>query len=939
MSSDEDTPDSDSGLGAPPASEPAEAGAAPAEAGDFEDPSAGKDEQWKAARFVGLYPYHVTPKERCRLPRGLVHALSEAGGDEPYLEMRNHILCLWNGDPKKFLTLEAVTRDVRQDKLALAKDIYLFLNRYGYINAGILPDHPAFNEPGVNNPKKVRILVIGAGMSGVTAARQLKALGHDVVVLEARDRVGGRVNTDTKRFQSPVDLGASIITGLVGNPIGVLTRQLDTKVHSINTDCPLYTPDGSRLDSELDDRMWDTHNKILDEADVLRGKKPTSFKSALRAMDSYDLSRANLLDAWNKVRLSRRDDLTQRELEIMYWHITNLEYGCAADLSELSLQHWDQDDPYGFQGAHLFLKDGYASIVKELAQDIDIRLRHQVTRVQYGSDGGAATVDTLAWDDQGNKTPVTFTADRVLVTVSLGVLKSGSVAFDPPLPIWKQNAIGRLGFGLINKLVLEFAEKDVFWDDTDMFGRVNAEIKDRGNNYMFWNLVKVTGKPILVSIFSGRAAHKFESTPEAALVSEAMSHLRGIYGSDIADPVRTHKTQWKSDPYARGTYSYVKVGASGRDYDTLARSVGSKLFFAGEATCRTHPATVPGAHISGLYAAGLLDDSTRDDKPWYASVSEAAIRDFENEIKGAAAARSSDEPDKFKKGFRFHGARPVLQSLPAGEVEAMRRRQAAAKKMASLQNSIFDDDFDFGSAPPKPSTSTAPAKVAPPVVDMTADEPIGEAKTAKSDFVRPEDLKRVRMDGLMAVADFDDPDEIDDDLDDVGSQPIINLIDLDDAPAPDASRRDKRKRSDERFQERLRKKIKAASATGALRDKAAKKAAAKAAKRAARKAAKKAAKREARRAARSQDASKSKKTEDERTSEFLEEIAEVALTGLDASVLRYVIKKASRKVLAEWNARQGKKVKFEKWLTHEKRRRALEKLMVRYADMAKEKSK
>jgi phytoene dehydrogenase-like protein len=90
------------------------------------------------------------------------------------------------------------------------------------------------------------------------------------VVLEARDRIGGRVNTDYERFESPVDLGASIITGLKGNPIGVLVKQLRTKVHHIDTQCPLYGQDGKLLDQELDDNLFEFYNLALGDCDYLR---------------------------------------------------------------------------------------------------------------------------------------------------------------------------------------------------------------------------------------------------------------------------------------------------------------------------------------------------------------------------------------------------------------------------------------------------------------------------------------------------------------------------------------------------------------------------------------------------------------------------------------------------------------------------------------------
>eukprot|EP00471_Norrisiella_sphaerica_P012399 CAMPEP_0184501478 /NCGR_PEP_ID=MMETSP0113_2-20130426/47811_1 /TAXON_ID=91329 /ORGANISM="Norrisiella sphaerica, Strain BC52" /LENGTH=502 /DNA_ID=CAMNT_0026890263 /DNA_START=17 /DNA_END=1522 /DNA_ORIENTATION=+ len=239
-------------------------------------------------------------------------------------------------------------------------------------------------------------------------------------------------------------------------------------------------------------------------------------------------------------------------------------------------------------------------------------------------------VESVHTDENGVEKTVQDEADLVLVTVSLGVLKSGMVRFVPSLPPWKQNSIQRLGFGLINKLVLEWREEDMFWRKEDMFGHVKESEEDRGNNYMFWNLKNVTGKPILVSIFAGRAAVKFEDVPLEDLVNEAMVHLRKIYGDHIPEPIRTFKTSWKKDPFARGTYSYIGVGGSGRDYDALARPVGRKLFFAGEATCRLYPATVPGAYASGLFAAGQIAQACKPVKFEFAKLSSDSLyKEFE----------------------------------------------------------------------------------------------------------------------------------------------------------------------------------------------------------------------------------------------------------------------------------------------------------------------
>lgn len=168
--------------------------------------------------------------------------------------------------------------------------------------------------------------------------------------------------------------------------------------------------------------------------------------------------------------------------------------------------------------------------------------------------------------------------------------------------------------GFFNKLVLVFP--CTFWDlHIDTFGSVNSpraspEEEDsydpdayasvRGRHYLFWNLHHTTNLPILVSFISGDAALKYVDTKDSEIVSDAMSVLRKIFETDenhVPDPVKTIVTRWGEDPFAFGSYSSIGLGSTGKNYDQLGRSLGQKVFWAGEATCREYPATVHGISL------------------------------------------------------------------------------------------------------------------------------------------------------------------------------------------------------------------------------------------------------------------------------------------------------------------------------------------------------
>ena len=154
------------------------------------------------------------------------------------------------------------------------------------------------------------------------------------------------------------------------------------------------------------------------------------------------------------------------------------------------------------------------------------------------------------------------------------------IEFSPPLPARKQEAIGRLGFGCLNKLVMEF--DNAFWINEDSFGCVRDREAIRGRLYMYWNIHRVTGRPVLVSLLSGDSAYESEQLDTEQLVAECLSLLRQMFGPHVPAPLRSLSTRWAADPFARGSYSYVAVGATEEDYISLAQPVNQTLFFAGE---------------------------------------------------------------------------------------------------------------------------------------------------------------------------------------------------------------------------------------------------------------------------------------------------------------------------------------------------------------------
>ncbi|GAB2258852.1 hypothetical protein Droror1_Dr00015012 [Drosera rotundifolia] len=515
----------------------------------------------------------------------------EMGGKEQndYIVVRNHILAKWRANVNVWLSKGQIRETVSVEYEHLISAAYDFLFYNGFINFGV---SSAFTSQIPEVMTEGSVIIIGAGLAGLAAARQLLSFGFKVLVLEGRSRPGGRVYTQKmgkKGQYAAVDLGGTVITGIDGNPLAVLARQLSTPLHKVRNNCPLYKPDGSLIEKDIDSRVESIFNKLLAKVTELR-KIMGGFAA--------NISLGSVLETLKEVYAVAKN---KEERLLLDWHLANLEYANAGCLSELSAAYWDQDDPYEMGGDHCFLAGGNWRLIKALCEGISILYGKIVHTIRYGSQG----VEVAAGDQ-------VFQADKVLCTVPLGVLKRKTIRFEPELPKTKLNAIDRLGFGLLNKVAMVFPH--VFWeDDLDTFGCLRDQNHRRGEFFLFYSYHTVSGGPVLVALVSGEAAQVFESMEASSLLQQVLNVLRGIYGPkgvNVPDPIQSACTRWSSDPLSYGSYSHVRVHSSGSDYDILAESIEDRLFFAGEATNRQHPATMHGAFLSGFREAARIFRAT-----------------------------------------------------------------------------------------------------------------------------------------------------------------------------------------------------------------------------------------------------------------------------------------------------------------------------------------
>ncbi|MYI06228.1 MAG: FAD-dependent oxidoreductase [Gemmatimonadetes bacterium] len=426
----------------------------------------------------------------------------------------------------------------------------------------------------VSPPRNQSVVIVGAGVAGLAAATELHARGFDdVVVLEARDRIGGRIWTDTIGDGFPIDLGASWIHGTDGNPIAAIARENDIATH-----------------------RTDWGNGAFHYA---AGEPGRSARRALRdfwklAEDSPERSFQSVYEELlTTMNFSKAD---RHYLD--YLLTTEVENEYAAGLSDLSYRSVDGGS--SFRGGDVVFPGGYRQIVDVLARGVAVRSAQAVTEIDHSRPAIVLKTDAGA----------TFEADRVIVTVPLGVLKDDFIAFRPSLPVRKRSAIANLEMGGLNKTYLLFDE--VFWErDVERLQYVSA---DRGQWAETISLYPYIGQPILAMLNSATYGTRLESLSDREVVARAVAALTNMYG-DVPPPRDVRITRWRSDPWAHGSYSHVPAGSSFAEHAALGEPVGDKLFFAGEATNDDYPATVHGAFLSGVRAARQIAATSTAEVP------------------------------------------------------------------------------------------------------------------------------------------------------------------------------------------------------------------------------------------------------------------------------------------------------------------------------------
>lgn len=429
--------------------------------------------------------------------------------------------------------------------------------------------------------QRADVIVIGAGMAGVAAAQSLKQFDSDlnVIVLEGRERLGGRIWTWREWPEAPIDLGASWVSHLTINPLGAIAKEHSIALKDSDlTNVHLVEANGRELSEP------ETKETMLRFFEVYGAVKWRAEERRKAGKSDTDAGR-EFTRAIKKLKLPR-----QKRLNVEYFVNMSVAEANATDLDRLSLYEWDDDYIETMLRAAV-VPDGYVKFVEVLAEGLDIRRNHVVTRICHDDNG--VTVCT----NQGD-----FSAPYAVVTLPHAVLAGKSVEFSPGLPGWKRDAIKKVGVGVSDKFYFLFPER--FWkSDQDFLGRVDEKGEGRWSTWVNFHLY--TGLPILMCFNRSKHALLLKKMSDDDVIKEAMKVLRRAYGSKTPWPLKMKRSSWHSDPFAQGTLPYIPPRSSTSIYNVLARPVG-RLRFAGDSTQREFNGMVLGAFLSGVREAEKL---------------------------------------------------------------------------------------------------------------------------------------------------------------------------------------------------------------------------------------------------------------------------------------------------------------------------------------------
>ncbi len=431
------------------------------------------------------------------------------------------------------------------------------------------------------------ILILGGGAAGLAAARDLTARNLRVALLEARDRVGGRIHTlHEADWPAPIELGADFVHGLPDETWSIL-RNARLSTYEI-PDAHLNLDPKSKKLAATD--LYREIEAVLDRMSSV-GSRDISFEQFAQQL--------------------RREKVDPKSIQLAMGYIEGLN---AADAKKIGVQGIiaSEEDEEEIEADRLFrISGGYDGLIRALHDSIDAKHLHLRLGVVAQSISWRKNSVTITTRDASGQLEA-WHGPRAIITLPVGVLRANSVKFSPQLPASHRAAIQKIEMGAVMKVVLRLDET-FFFDRTFETTTGKTKLPDQtffhdltGPLQTWWTL-RPMRVPMLIGWAGGPKAAKLSRLSPAeirTITVRALSKLLNVSESEMSRHVESFRVHnWQADPLAKGAYSYVGVGGSNA-MKTLATPIKETLYFAGE---HTHyegmSGTVAGAIGSGERAA------------------------------------------------------------------------------------------------------------------------------------------------------------------------------------------------------------------------------------------------------------------------------------------------------------------------------------------------
>ena len=397
------------------------------------------------------------------------------------------------------------------------------------------------------------VVIVGGGAAGIAAAQTLRKKSIKKLLLEASDRMGGRVHTDLATFGVPYDAGAHWLHNGKLNPYHRIAKEVGFELYPAPDNFRIFKSEGEVLGSEQEE-FWKAYR------DVMRG---------------LDRAGARLVDipASEAVKDIRGEWSETAKFVFGAW-------GMGKEMENIStLDLWSYSD----NDTDYFCSRGFGTLVAESAKGLNPSLNTTVNRIDWS--GPNVRIDT----DKG-----TLHARAVILTVSTGVLASNSIEFVPSLPIQKRESFEAISMGLYDHIVLQFSE-DVFGMGND--GYMVHQIGEDGKG--FGTLTNASGTGLAYCDVVGDWARQLERESIDFRVDYALNELKKKLGNRIVEKfLKGTATAWGTNSLTLGSYASAKPGAYAMR-PVLREPIADRIYFAGEACHPSMWATVGGAHLSG----------------------------------------------------------------------------------------------------------------------------------------------------------------------------------------------------------------------------------------------------------------------------------------------------------------------------------------------------